>query len=109
MQGQLNALVAKTVEDAEWAVKPYSPWAMTARHFLSNRLAVVGLISSLALLGVAVCGPLIAPHDPIMQFDSGLSATGAPLPPNSHFLLGTNTLGRDVESRLIYGARSPSW
>jgi peptide/nickel transport system permease protein len=40
-----------------------------------------------------------------MQFDSGLSNTGAPLPPNSHFLLGTDTLGRDVESRLIYGAR----
>ena len=105
MQGQLDALVAKTVEDADSAVKPYSPWAVTARHFLSNRLAVVGLIASLALLGVAICGPLIAPHDPIMQFDSGLSATGAPLPPDSHFVLGTDTLGRDVESRLIYGAR----
>ena len=105
MQGQLDTLLAKTDEDSERAVKPYSPWAVTARHFLSNRLAVVGLVASLALLGVAICGPLIAPHDPIMQFDSGLSATGAPLPPNSHFLLGTDTLGRDVESRLIYGAR----
>jgi peptide/nickel transport system permease protein len=105
MQGQLDVLVAKTVEDADSAVKPYSPWAVTARHFLSNRLAVVGLVASLAVIGVAICGPLIAPHDPIMQFDSGLSITGAPLPPNSHFLLGTDSLGRDVESRLIYGAR----
>ena len=105
MQGQLDTLVAETVEEAESAVAAYSPWAVTARHFLSNRLAMVGLIASLALIGVAICGPLIAPHDPITQFDSGLSNTGAPLPPNSHFLLGTDTLGRDVESRLIYGAR----
>ena len=105
MQGRLDALLAETVEDAEWAVKAYSPWAVMGRHFLSNRLAVVGLVASLALIGVAICGPLIAPHDPITQFDSGLSNTGAPLPPNSHFLLGTDTLGRDVESRLIYGAR----
>src|ERR687888_229729 len=105
MQGQLDTLVAETVEEAESAVAAYSPWAVTARHFLSNRLAMVGLIASLALIGVAICGPLITPHDPITQFDSGLSDVGAPLAPNSHFLLGTDTLGRDVESRLIYGAR----
>src|SRR5918912_623049 len=54
MQGQLDALVAETVEDAESAVKPSSPWVVTARHFLANRLAVVGVIASLALLGLAM-------------------------------------------------------
>jgi peptide/nickel transport system permease protein len=105
MQGQLDTLVAETVEEAESAITAYSPWAVTARHFLSNRLAMVGLVASLALIGVAIFGPLIAPHDPFTQFDSGLSDVGAPLAPNSHFLLGTDTVGRDVESRLLYGAR----
>src|SRR6266699_122393 len=78
MQGPLDTLVAETVEEAESAVKAYSPWAVTARHFLSNRLAMVGLVASLALIGVAIFGPLIAPHDPLTQFDSGLSDVGAP-------------------------------
>ena len=50
MQGQLDTLVAETVEEAEFAVKAYSPWAVTARHFVSNRLAMVGLVASLALI-----------------------------------------------------------
>ena len=105
MHGQLDTLVAETVEEAESVARAYSPWAVTARHFLSNRLAMVGLAASLALIGVAIFGPVIAPHNPITQFDGGLSDVGAPLSPNRHFLLGTDTLGRDVESRLIYGAR----
>jgi peptide/nickel transport system permease protein len=75
------------------------------RSFVSNRLALVGLILSLILITVAVLGPIIAPHDPIKQYDNGLSEIGAPLPPNAEFLLGTDQLGRDVASRLIYGSR----
>jgi peptide/nickel transport system permease protein len=93
------------METAEEVVTHYSPWVATARRLLSNRLALVGLILSIALIVVALAAPLIAPHDPIQQFDSGISDSGAPLPPGGHFLLGTDLLGRDVESRLIYGAR----
>jgi peptide/nickel transport system permease protein len=75
------------------------------RSFVSNRLAVLGLILSLTLITVAVLGPIVAPHDPIKQYDSGLSEIGAPLPPNAEFRLGTDQLGRDVASRLIYGSR----
>lgn len=60
---------------------------------------------ALALIAIALAAPLVAPHNPIEQFDGGLSDVGAPLAPNTHFLLGTDTLGRDLESRLIYGAR----
>ena len=76
-----------------------------SRHFFSNRLAVLGLIMSLILISLAVIGPLVAPHDPIEQYDNGLTEVGAPLPPNAQFLMGTDQLGRDVASRLIYGAR----
>ena len=54
MHGQLDTLVAETVEEAESVARAYSPWAVTARHFLSNRLAMVGLAASLALIGVGV-------------------------------------------------------
>ena len=76
-----------------------------SRHFFSNRLAVLGLIMSVILITLAVIGPLVTPHDPIEQYDNGLTEVGAPLPPNAQFLMGTDQLGRDVASRLIYGAR----
>jgi peptide/nickel transport system permease protein len=76
-----------------------------ARHFFANRLAVFGLILSMALIALAVVGPFFAPHDPIEQHDHGLTEVGAPLPPNAQFLMGTDQLGRDVASRLIYGSR----
>ena len=55
---------------------------------------------------IAVFAPLIAPHDPTMQYRDALlvppawTADGRP-----EFLLGTDALGRDILSRLIYGAR----
>jgi ABC-type dipeptide/oligopeptide/nickel transport system permease subunit len=44
-------------------------------------------------------------RDPLLQDQNGLDTYGMPLQPNSHFLLGTDYLGRDVLSRVIYGAR----
>lgn len=54
----------------------------------------------------AVFAPWVAPYDPNEQFFEGLTMEGAPLPPNSEFLLGTDLLGRDLLSRLIYGAQT---
>lgn len=53
----------------------------------------------------AIFAPLIAPRDPLQQFTDGLSATGTPLPPSVGFPLGTDHLGRDLYTRLVYGAR----
>jgi peptide/nickel transport system permease protein len=57
----------------------------------------------LALL--AIFAPLIAPYDPLKAYSNGLSAQGAPVSPGSSFLLGTDPNGRDVLSRMIFGAR----
>lgn len=59
-----------------------------------------GLLILLTFISVALFAPLIAPHDP-NQID--LNAFQGP--PTSNHLLGTDTVGRDVLSRLIYGAR----
>jgi len=100
-----DVLTIETVGEDESQVRASRARDVIARHFVANRLAIGGVIVSLALISVAIVGPFVVPHDPIAQFDSGLSDVGAPLPPNAHFLLGTDTLGRDLESRLIYGAR----
>ncbi|MBW6422206.1 ABC transporter permease [Rhizobium sp. XQZ8] len=68
--------------------------------------ALFGLVIVLAVIVLAVAAPWIAPFDPDNQMFDGLSLEGAPLPPGGDFLLGTDTLGRDLFSRLLFGART---
>ncbi len=62
-----------------------------------------GLVLLVAL--AAILAPLVAPADPLKQFRDGLSANGTPLPPSAQYPLGTDNLGRDVLSRMLYGAQ----
>ena len=59
---------------------------------------------ALVVLG-AVFAPQIAPAAPTFQFRDGLAVDGTPLPPSGQFMLGTDNLGRDVLSRVLYGAQ----
>src|SRR3984957_14476368 len=54
----------------------------------------------------AIAAPWLAPYSPDAQPFDGLSLDGAPLPPGSKYWLGTDTLGRDLLSRLLCGART---
>jgi ABC-type dipeptide/oligopeptide/nickel transport system permease subunit len=74
--------------------------ALTRRPLLTAGLALVG---TLALLGVAA--PWIAPHPPDVQHTDGLDDDGLPRPPSARFPFGTDSLGRDVFTRVLYGAR----
>ena len=65
-----------------------------------NRLSWVGLVLLALIVGAAVLAPLIAPYDPVQQH-----IIHRLRPPSAQFWLGTDTYGRDVLSRLIYGAR----
>jgi peptide/nickel transport system permease protein len=76
--------------------RPGTLWTAFAR----NRLFWVGLVLLAAIIVVAVFAPLIAPHDPLEQ-----NIVVRLEPPSAEFLLGTDGYGRDVLSRLIYGAR----
>lgn len=65
-----------------------------------NPLAIAGLIIVIALLLIAAFAPLIAPFDPLAQnLDKRL------LPPSWVNFFGTDSLGRDIFSRIVYGAR----
>ncbi len=68
--------------------------------------ALFGLVVVALVVMLALAAPLVAPYSPDEQMFDGLTLEGAPLPPSAQFLLGTDTLGRDLFSRLLYGART---
>jgi peptide/nickel transport system permease protein len=69
-----------------------------ARAWVGAALVIIVLIP-------IIFAPLFAPADPLTQFREGLAANGTPLPPARQFPLGTDHLGRDMLSRLLYGGR----
>ena len=78
----------------------------TWRRLSRDPLALAGMATIAAISIAAVSAPWIAPFDPTEQFFDGMTLEGAPLPPGEPFLLGTDLLGRDLLSRLLYGART---
>lgn len=88
------------------ADNPTHPFFTFWRAFRENRGAVLGLFIVVAFILIAIFAPLLAPHDPIEQF-RGFTK----LPPfwveghDPRFILGTDAVGRDMLSRLMYGAR----
>lgn len=69
-------------------------------RFIKNRLAVAGSIVILLLFTVSIAAPFLAPHDP-----SEIDIKQILMGPSSSHLLGTDQLGRDVLSRMIWGSR----
>ena len=76
------------------------------RSLLRQPAALFGLAVVLVVVVLALGAPLIAPFNPDEQMFDGLTLEGAPMPPGGPFLLGTDTLGRDLFSRMLYGART---
>ena len=69
--------------------------------FRGNAMAMAGLLILVVLLLMAAFAPVLAPHDPFVQ-----DLAGRLQPPGAEgHLLGTDSLGRDILSRLIYGSR----
>ena len=77
-----------------------SLWQDALRRLIQNRAAMFGGITVLVLIILAIFAPWIAPYSYSYQnLDLGAS------PPSAEHLLGTDVLGRDLLSRLLYGAR----
>jgi oligopeptide transport system permease protein len=89
-----------------------SLWGDAWRRLSRNRAAVAGIVVIIFFFLVAIFAPLLAPYNPVVQTsnnslrlpvwvqDKDPSRTGKP-----EHLLGTDAIGRDVFSQLIYGAR----
>jgi peptide/nickel transport system permease protein len=76
------------------------------KQLLRRKLALFGLAIILVIVGAAVFAPWIVPFSPDDQMFDGLTLEGAPLPPDGKFWMGTDLLGRDMFSRLVYGAQT---
>jgi peptide/nickel transport system permease protein len=79
-----------------WSHKVY----FGSKRFATQPLAMFGFIVIALLLLVAMAAPLLAPYDPLQQ-----DLAKRLLPPDGDHLFGTDELGRDLLSRVIYGSR----
>jgi peptide/nickel transport system permease protein len=75
------------------------------RSFKQFPMVYIGGFIILLLVFVAVFAPYLSHLDPKTQFPDGLSAEGTPIGPSSKFIWGTDDLGRDIYTRILYGAR----
>jgi peptide/nickel transport system permease protein len=90
---------AATANGSEYAAE--SPAAMALRRLLRRRGAVVGLVVIALFVALAVLAPLVAPYDPTAQ-----AWTAVRKAPSLAHWFGTDDVGRDVLSRVIFGARA---
>ena len=88
------------------AAVPIARPATALARLMRRKLALIGLAIILIVTLGAVFAPWIAPYSPDEQLFDGLTIEGAPLAPNGSFLFGTDLLGRDLLSRILYGART---
>lgn len=87
-----------------------SPWRLATQRLLHDKASMISLGVIVFIVLVAIFAPVVAAvtgHGPNQQFYApvGLNSAGQPLGPSSKFLLGTDTLGRDLLVRIAYGAR----
>jgi peptide/nickel transport system permease protein len=96
-------------EMLEVGVEGRTPLQLAWRRLRRDKVAMISLGFVIILCLVAIFAPLLTAligHGPNTQYpNTGLSIYGHPVGPSKAFLLGTDDLGRDVLSRLIYGAR----
>lgn len=81
-------------------IKKTSMTKIIVRKFFENKLAVLGLIVLLVIVISAILAPVIAPYDPAEQ-----NLLDKLKPPSGQYLLGTDEIGRDIFTRLLYGGR----
>ncbi len=79
--------------------RPRSIGSMVSRTFVRNKTAVIGLVVLVLIIAAAVLAPVIAP------FGFDVPSRSARQGPSSDHWFGTDTLGRDIYSRVLYGAR----
>jgi len=90
------------IEPATLRVNAPSVWARLRRR----KLALFGLFLILLTFFGAFLAPWLTPYEPNTQMFDGLTIQGAPMAPGAQFLLGTDLLGRDLLTRILYGART---
>lgn len=105
----MNSNANTAVFQTTYGYKKRGQSAEIWRRFRRNKSAVLGLFMLLTLIVLAVFAPIISAHDPLQQdlihrMQPPFQSAAAPNHSPGH-LLGTDELGRDMFSRIVYGAR----
>ncbi len=95
-----NIIELTSDEELSKTVKPKSFYSLAFRQIIRNRLAILGFVVLCLLVFSAIFADLITPYDPYETNYSNYKQ-----PPSAEHFIGTDELGRDVFSRLIYGTR----
>lgn len=91
---------ARLNTDDDTIVRAHSLWTIAFRRFIRHRVGMMGFLITALLVIISIFGPSLAPYDPnTMHFMDPFSE------PTNEFLLGTDDFGRDILSRIMYGAR----
>lgn len=91
------------------AVEGRSQWQLTWRRLRQDKVAMVSLAVILIMAAIALAAPAIASligHPVDTPYNNGTTSAGLPVGPGTHgFTLGTDSIGRDLLVRILYGAR----
>jgi peptide/nickel transport system permease protein len=107
----MTATQRQLVHPATQPTTPTSLFGLAWRRLRRDQGALIGAALVTLLVIAALLAPLLAPHDPAEQFRDGLTLDGQPKSSTlwsegtTQFLLGTDANGRDLLSRILYGAR----
>src|SRR6266567_2372946 len=100
MQASAASDVERLISD-RLDLSPRRPRADRLRRFVRKKpLGAISAAVLVALIMVALFAPMIAPYDPVKSQDSSRRLQ----PPSRQYLMGTDNLGRDIFSRVLYGA-----
>lgn len=87
-------------------IEEESYWSIIWRRFYKHKLAVASMVIIILIAAACFAAPIVAPYDPVS--DLAKNESGAILrnaPPSSEYLMGTDSIGRDVLTRLLYAGR----
>jgi peptide/nickel transport system permease protein len=90
------------IEAPGLTARPISPFRRGVNRFLANKAAVVSLAILVIASLLALLAPVIAPYDPM-----GMNMSSMLAQPSAHHWLGTDILGRDFYTRVLYSMRGP--
>jgi peptide/nickel transport system permease protein len=99
--------VAELESESLLTIEEESQWMLVWRRFRKHRLAIIGMITLIVIALACIFAPLVAPFDPINDIirDPNTNQILRNAPPSPTHVMGTDNIGRDVFSRLLFAGR----
>ncbi|HNB52438.1 MAG TPA: ABC transporter permease [Anaerolineales bacterium] len=98
--------VAQLDSESLLTIEEESQWVLVWRRFRKHKLALAGMFTILVIASACILAPWVAPYDPFtLDTNSPTAQIVKNAPPSLEHFMGTDSIGRDVFSRLLYAGR----